>query len=124
MFSKFRLTSPAGNPMVMRSSQISSQLEEKCRPLTRWTPRYVPLSVIMNLVIESMAAKVNTNSAKLLSGLNRELKRLPIKSSCRKEFRACTATKIQFGQNFVDKGTPLVIEDFCINQTVSLLLLT
>ncbi|OXA40654.1 hypothetical protein Fcan01_24600 [Folsomia candida] len=41
-----RPTSPAGNPMVMRSSQISSQLDEKCRPLTRWTPRYVPLSML------------------------------------------------------------------------------
>ncbi|OXA38585.1 hypothetical protein Fcan01_26579 [Folsomia candida] len=81
-------------------------------------------AVIMNLVIETMAARVKTNSANLLSDLNRELKRLPVKSSHRKELRACTVGKIQFGHNFVDNGTPLVIIDFCFNQTVSLLLLT
>ncbi|OXA63516.1 hypothetical protein Fcan01_00133 [Folsomia candida] len=86
-------------------------------------PLLVVDSTICNLIVESMAAKVNTNSVKLLSDLNRELKGLPVKSSCRKELRACTAAKIQFGQNFVDKGTPLVIENFCFNQTVSLLLL-
>lgn len=80
-------------------------------------------SAINNLVIETMAAKVNTNSVKLLSALNCELKSLPRRSKCRKALKACTATRIQFGQNFVDKGTPLVIENFCINQTVSLLLL-
>ncbi|OXA48160.1 hypothetical protein Fcan01_16887 [Folsomia candida] len=80
-------------------------------------------SSVNNLVIETLAAKVNTNSVKFLSDLNRGLKSFPNKSSHRKEMRACTAAKIQFGQNFVDKGTPLVIENFCFNQTVSLLLL-
>ncbi|XP_035711826.1 uncharacterized protein LOC118437130 [Folsomia candida] len=80
-------------------------------------------AAITNLVIETIAAKVNTNSVKMLSELNNELKSFSAKSKYRKELRACTATRIQFGQNFVDKGTPLVIENFCINQTVSVLLL-
>ncbi|OXA47653.1 hypothetical protein Fcan01_17564 [Folsomia candida] len=71
-------------------------------------------SAINNLVIETMAAKVNTNSVKLLSVLNCQLKSLPRRSKCRKELKSCTAKRIQFGQNFVDKGTPLVIENFCI----------
>ncbi|OXA42525.1 hypothetical protein Fcan01_22913 [Folsomia candida] len=80
-------------------------------------------SAIVNLVIETMAANVHTNSVRLLAELNFELKSLPRRSKFRKELEACTATRIQFGQNFVDKGTPLVIENYCISQTVSLLLL-
>lgn len=32
--------------------------------------------------------------------------------------------KIQFGNNFVEALTPLVVQEFCVQQTISLLLLT
>lgn len=85
-------------------------------------------SLISNLVIQTLAAKVNSISAELLLLLKSELSCFPTKSKTRKqnwkELTACKPTRIQFGQNFVDMGTPLVIENFCINQTVSILLLS
>ncbi|OXA54724.1 hypothetical protein Fcan01_11035 [Folsomia candida] len=78
---------------------------------------------VVNFVVNTLAAAVNTNSSNLLVDLNQELRGFSVRSSFRKELKASRPTKIQFGQNFVDKGTPLVIENFCFNQTVSLLLL-
>ncbi|OXA45026.1 hypothetical protein Fcan01_20122 [Folsomia candida] len=40
-----------------------------------------------------------------------------------KEAKACTVLKIKFGSNFIDRGTPLVIQDFCLTQTMSLILI-
>jgi hypothetical protein len=42
----------------------------------------------------------------------------------RKALKSLSNLKVMFGNNFVDELTPLVIQDFVVNQTVSLLLLT
>lgn len=41
-----------------------------------------------------------------------------------REIKACSVLKIKFGSNFIDNGTPLVIQDFCMNQTLNLLLIS
>jgi hypothetical protein len=41
----------------------------------------------------------------------------------RQRLRACTPLKIKLGTNYIDKLTPLVIMDFTISQTVSVLLI-
>ncbi|OXA46129.1 hypothetical protein Fcan01_19254 [Folsomia candida] len=79
-------------------------------------------ATVVNLVINTLAAGVHTNSSLVLKNMTRGLQTFPVRSGFRKELRACQPTKVQFGQNFVDKGTPLVIENFCFNSTVSLLL--
>jgi hypothetical protein len=43
----------------------------------------------------------------------------------RREIKSCTRMKVGFGSaNYIDRLTPLVMEDFCINQTLSLILLS
>ncbi|OXA46128.1 hypothetical protein Fcan01_19255 [Folsomia candida] len=80
-------------------------------------------ATVVNLVINTLAAGVYTNSSMVLKNMTRGLETFPFRSGFRRELIACQPTKVQFGQNFVDKGTPLVIENFCFNSTVSLLLL-
>lgn len=41
----------------------------------------------------------------------------------RKELAFLRPLKVQFASNFIDKATALATQDFCINQTVSLLLM-
>ncbi len=41
----------------------------------------------------------------------------------RKAMRSLVPVRIQFGNNFVEPLTPLVVQEFCVRQTVSLLLL-
>jgi hypothetical protein len=42
----------------------------------------------------------------------------------KREIKSCGLMKVRFGgANYIDRLTPLVMEDFCINQTLSLILL-
>ncbi len=70
------------------------------------------------MVFETLASILNTKSAEML----RVWRQVPNKSK-RKELRALRPLKVKFGSNFIDQGTPLVSQDFCINQIVSLLLM-
>lgn len=45
------------------------------------------------------------------------------KKLIRRQVKGCSMLKVKFGSNFIDRGTPLVIQNFCINQTVSLTLI-
>lgn len=45
------------------------------------------------------------------------------RSALIKGAKACTVLKIKFGSNFIDRGTPLVIQKFCLDQTMSLVLI-
>lgn len=40
-----------------------------------------------------------------------------------RRLRALKPIRVKCGQNFMDRTTPLVIQDFCVNQLVSLLLM-
>lgn len=41
----------------------------------------------------------------------------------RRHILSCYALKVKFGSNFTDRGTALVIQNFCLHQTVSLTLI-
>ncbi|OXA48831.1 hypothetical protein Fcan01_16502 [Folsomia candida] len=45
------------------------------------------------------------------------------RSALRKGATACAVLKIKFGSNFIDSATPLVIQNFCLAQTVTLILI-
>lgn len=72
------------------------------------------------MLIETFAASVNGKSCDLISEWKDEAgtsKRL------RREVRALKGLKVEVRGNFIDRGTALVTQDFCVNQTVSLLLM-
>lgn len=77
---------------------------------------------INNILTFTMASNVHNVSEQFLHDWS---KRIPggMDSSLRKQLKACNVLRIRFGSNFVDRCTPLVIQDFCANQTMSLLLI-
>ncbi|OXA47361.1 hypothetical protein Fcan01_17728 [Folsomia candida] len=79
-------------------------------------------ALLCNLIIGTLAGQINLTE-RVLADMKRQLKRYAVRSWYRKELLACAPLRIKFGQNFIDKGTPLVIEDFCFDQTVNLILL-
>jgi hypothetical protein len=74
---------------------------------------------IFILVVCSNAANVQAASQDILQSV----KHLRGDKHFRAKLRALPELPIQFGQNFIDKETPLVMTDFYINQTVSILLI-
>lgn len=82
-------------------------------------------TVINNILIITLASKVNASSNTVLNHIEEKIvgHRVGKRGPLLKELRACGFLKIKFGSNFIDKGTPLVMQNFCINQTVSLCLL-
>ncbi|OXA64469.1 hypothetical protein Fcan01_00363 [Folsomia candida] len=77
-----------------------------------------------NVVVFTLAAFVNSASEKVMESLGKKAgglsgKKLLIK----RQIRGCSVLKVKFGSNFIDRGTPLVMQTFCINQTVSLTLI-
>lgn len=80
--------------------------------------------VLANVFVYSVASWVYSKSIKVLRAYARHtVKFSGRKSRLAREIKACAVLKIKFGSNFIDNGTPLVIQDFCMNQTVSLLLI-
>lgn len=83
-------------------------------------------AMLCNVVSSTLSSFIFTDSTALMTcfktaavrieGSKREGKIL------RRELWSCTSLKIKFGSNFVDGGTPLVLQDFCWTQTVSLML--
>ncbi len=72
------------------------------------------------MVFETVASLLNTRSIEMLS----VWRRLGFKNKVqRKKIRSQRPLKIRYGSNYIDQGTSLVSQDFCINQTVSLLLM-
>lgn len=82
-------------------------------------------SVGVNLLVFTLASWVNNISTKFLHTLDAKIagRRGTRKWMLRKEKIACGVLKIKFGSNFIDSGTPLVIQNFCLTQTMSLILL-
>ncbi|OXA42419.1 hypothetical protein Fcan01_22871 [Folsomia candida] len=79
---------------------------------------------ISNILVITLASIVNISSEGVLNALGQKVvgcqggKRALI----RREVEACGVLKVKFGSNFIDRGTPLVMQNFCITQTVSLCL--
>lgn len=76
------------------------------------------------MVFETVAAVLNAKSSKMIAAWKQicytEKRNAKVK---RREVGALRPLIVKFGSNFIDQGTPLVTQDFCVNQTVSLLLM-
>lgn len=71
------------------------------------------------LILFSAAGKIYTGSAQWL----RDSKAGTSMRLSRKVLASLTPMKVRIGQNFVDGFTPLVVQQFCTDQLVNLLLL-
>lgn len=84
-------------------------------------------ATLFTVMVFTLASWVYNKSSRVLIKLGSGLNNIPSSSSQRKlmkrELRCCSVMQIKFGSNFVDAGTPLVIQNFCLNQTLSLLLI-
>lgn len=72
------------------------------------------------IVYETVAAIVNTKSVRIIGAWKGQFCRSKIK---RREVTSLKPLMIKFGSSFIDKGTPLITQNFCITQTVSMLLM-
>lgn len=83
-------------------------------------------AAISSMLLLTLASYVHTNSDKLLHVLaSRSEGRISGKSgkTIKRGIKSLKPMKIRFGSNFIDQQTPIVIQTFCINQTVSLTLI-
>ncbi|XP_035714106.1 uncharacterized protein LOC110857874 [Folsomia candida] len=82
-------------------------------------------AIICNLVVFTLASQVHNSSLKIMRNLGRKSMALfgQGRSIAKRQLRACAILRVKFGSNFIDRGTPLVVETFCINQTMSLTLI-
>lgn len=78
------------------------------------------LALIFTVIIFSVAAKINNLSRNWLSRYRWRMER----KLERKVLKSLAPLKLEFGNNFVDALTPLVVQEFCLRQTVSFLLVT
>lgn len=74
----------------------------------------------INVVMFTAASWIYEDSSKLL----KKLKSQKLTAQLRKTLIALPPLKVRFGDNFVDSCTPLVIQDFCVQNTASALLLS
>ncbi|OXA41151.1 hypothetical protein Fcan01_24014 [Folsomia candida] len=79
---------------------------------------------ISNILVITLASMVNVSSQRVLNALAQKVVGCTggKRALQRREVEACGVLKIKFGSNFIDRGTPLVMQNFCISQTVSLCL--
>lgn len=74
---------------------------------------------ITTMLFFSIGAQINGRSMSWLIQQRRVCK----KKESRRKLRAMASLRIEFGNNFVEPWTPLVVQEFCINETVSFQLL-
>ncbi|OXA47716.1 hypothetical protein Fcan01_17514 [Folsomia candida] len=86
-------------------------------------PLIVQNTIIVNILVFTLASYVFSSSARVMQNIKRRIRKEPRRSTIKKDLKACSIMKIKFGTNFVDRGTPLVIQDFCLSQTMQLLLI-
>ncbi|OXA38333.1 hypothetical protein Fcan01_26814 [Folsomia candida] len=79
-------------------------------------------AVINNILVISLASMVNTSSQRVLNALAQNT--VGKRGLLRRELTSLGVLKIKFGSNFIDRGTPLVMQNFCISQTVSMCLVS
>ncbi|OXA38752.1 hypothetical protein Fcan01_26387 [Folsomia candida] len=78
---------------------------------------------INNVLVFTLASHINIGSEKALQGMKEKVMGLEKRKLMKRQIRACSVLKVKFGSNFIDRGTPLVIQNFCVNQTVALTLI-
>lgn len=85
-------------------------------------PTYFLDCTLVNILVFTMASWVNSASEGIIRKW-RQRAGMKRKSVLRKQMLACCPLKIRFGINNIDRGTPLNIQNFCMDQTVQLLLI-
>lgn len=80
-------------------------------------------AALVNIITYTLASTVNTRSTQILRSFRTKMVGMRRKSELRRQIASCSVLGVQFGSNFIDRGTPLVIQDFCLNPIVSLSLL-
>lgn len=78
---------------------------------------------INNILVFTLASGINIASERAIQGMRNKVIGLEQGKLLRRRLRGCSVLKVKFGSNFIDRGTPLVIQNFCINQTVALTLI-
>ncbi|OXA48598.1 hypothetical protein Fcan01_16538 [Folsomia candida] len=79
---------------------------------------------LFTIVIFTAAARVYTGSESLLKKWERRFPNVQRKSVMRKTFISFPPLKVRMGGNFVEAFTPLVVQDFCVRTTASMLMLS
>lgn len=91
-------------------------------PAFLYFPRMYVDTLLLNVILQTLAANLFIKSKRLRTKFIAEGHAW--RKVDRKELQATINLSLKFGSNYIDAGTPLVIQDFCVNQTVSLLLMT
>ncbi|OXA41246.1 hypothetical protein Fcan01_23988 [Folsomia candida] len=87
-------------------------------------PLMVLNAAINNIVTFTMAAAVQNASFKGLLAIRQKATKPQRQPTVSRELKSCSLMKIRVGEgSCLDRNTPLVIQTFCINQTVSLTVL-
>ncbi|OXA55079.1 hypothetical protein Fcan01_11342 [Folsomia candida] len=79
---------------------------------------------LFTIVIFTAAARVYTGSENLLKKWERKFPHVQRKYVMRKTFISFPPLKVRMGGNFVEAFTPLVVQDFCVRTTASMLMLS
>lgn len=83
-------------------------------------PFIISVCVVACMLFETFAAQLGIKSKKLSGDWLMEKN---ISKINRRVIKSFQPIRIKVGSNFIDRGTALVTQDFCITQTVSLLLM-
>jgi hypothetical protein len=78
--------------------------------------------VIVSVLVSSFGSKIYTTSVSMKDEWIQRARKRKDKLAKRRA-KSLLPVYIKLGGNFIDRTTPILIEDFCVNQTVSLLLL-
>jgi hypothetical protein len=78
--------------------------------------------VIISVVMSTIGSRIHTTSVSTREVLVRNARKRKDKLAERR-VKSLLPVHVRLGGNFIDRTTPIVIQDFCVLQTVSLLLL-
>ncbi|OXA42127.1 hypothetical protein Fcan01_23150 [Folsomia candida] len=84
-------------------------------------------TTMCNIVAFTLASLVHNVSERTLIALKNRIVTINLSrgrkgSIINRKLKVYSVLKVKFGSNYIDRGTPLVIQNFCINQTMSLTL--
>lgn len=84
-------------------------------------------SFVNNIFTVTLASHLHNSSEQVLVSLGKNGVKSQgsgrSKALFRRELKSCSMLKIKFGSNFIDRTTPLVIQNLCLNETMSLTLI-
>lgn len=78
-------------------------------------------STLFGMIVLTSTAFINSKTKAVLHGVKGRVDR--DKGYWRRFQKSCRPLRLEFGDNFVDILTPLVIQEYCVRQTASMLIL-